>query len=136
MQASLTFLTDGGLFATFIDWRGYATVYAAAVKLGLTPLNLIVWMKTNAGMGSLYRSQHELLPLFKKGQGISHQQCGARQERSLALQCVDISGGVQYGVGSPSRSSAPSHRQTRCHVGTCAARPERTRRYRAGPISR
>jgi len=31
------------------------------------PLNLIVWAKTNAGMGSLYRSQHELLPLFKKG---------------------------------------------------------------------
>jgi hypothetical protein len=30
-------------------------------------LNLIVWAKTNAGMGSLYRSQHELLPLFKKG---------------------------------------------------------------------
>ncbi len=29
--------------------------------------NLIVWTKTNAGMGSLYRSQHELLPLFKKG---------------------------------------------------------------------
>jgi DNA modification methylase len=30
-------------------------------------LNLIVWGKTNAGMGSLYGSQHELLPLFKKG---------------------------------------------------------------------
>ena len=27
----------------------------------------MVWAKTNAGMGSLYRSQHELLPLFKKG---------------------------------------------------------------------
>jgi DNA modification methylase len=39
----------------------------AATKLGLVPLNLIVWAKTNAGMGSLYRSQHELLPLFKKG---------------------------------------------------------------------
>ena len=31
----------------------------AATKLGLVPLNLIVWAKTNAGMGSLYRSQHE-----------------------------------------------------------------------------
>jgi DNA modification methylase len=31
------------------------------------PLNLIVWAKTNAGMGSLYRSQHELLPLFRQG---------------------------------------------------------------------
>ncbi len=30
-------------------------------------LNLVVWAKTNAGMGSLYRSQHELLPIFKKG---------------------------------------------------------------------
>ena len=28
---------------------------------------MIVWAKTNGGMGSLYRSQHELLPLFKKG---------------------------------------------------------------------
>ena len=33
----------------------------------MIPLNLIVWAKTNGGMGSLYRSQHELLPLFKKG---------------------------------------------------------------------
>lgn len=37
------------------------------MALNLTPLNLVVWAKTNAGMGSLYRSQHELLPLFKKG---------------------------------------------------------------------
>jgi hypothetical protein len=27
----------------------------------------VVWAKTNAGVGSLYRSQHDLLPLFKKG---------------------------------------------------------------------
>jgi len=63
----LPWLCDGAVFGTFIDWRGYPTVHAAAVKAGLVPLNLIVWGKTNAGMGSLYRSQHELLPLFKKG---------------------------------------------------------------------
>ena len=33
----------------------------------LREINLVVWAKTNGGMGSLYRSQHELLPLFKKG---------------------------------------------------------------------
>jgi DNA modification methylase len=60
-------LCDGGVFGTFIDWRGLPTVHSAAAKLGLAPLNLIVWAKTNAGMGSLYRSQHELLPLFKNG---------------------------------------------------------------------
>jgi DNA modification methylase len=67
MKSVLPHLHDGGVLATFIDWRGYPTTHAAAVKLGLVPLNLIVWSKTNGGMGSLYRSQHELLPLFKKG---------------------------------------------------------------------
>ena len=32
-------------------------------------LNLCVWNKTNAGMGSLYRSQHELVLVFKNGSG-------------------------------------------------------------------
>ena len=68
MRAALTFLVDGGILGTFIDWRGYPTANAAATSLGVMPLNLIVWGKTNAGMGSLYRSQHELLPLYKKGQ--------------------------------------------------------------------
>ena len=45
------------VLGTFIDWRGYPTVHSAAVELGLNPLNLIVWTKTNAGMGSPYRSQ-------------------------------------------------------------------------------
>ena len=35
--------------------------------VGAIPQSLLVWAKPNAGMGSLYRSQHELLPLFKKG---------------------------------------------------------------------
>src|SRR5271165_5218429 len=67
MEAVLPCLCDGGVFGTFIDWRGLPTVHSAALRVGLVPLNLIVWAKTNAGMGSLYRSQHELLPLFKAG---------------------------------------------------------------------
>jgi DNA modification methylase len=39
----------------------------AATKLGLTPLNLIVWAKPAPAWGRPYRSQHELLPLFTKG---------------------------------------------------------------------
>jgi len=67
MDAVLPYLVEGGILGTFIDWRGLPIAHAAAMALGLTPLNLVVWAKTNAGMGSLYRSQHELLPLFKKG---------------------------------------------------------------------
>jgi DNA modification methylase len=63
----LPYLCGGGILGTFIDWRGLPTVHSAVGSLGLVPLNLIVWAKTNAGMGSLYRSQHELLPLFTKG---------------------------------------------------------------------
>jgi DNA modification methylase len=68
MNSALPHLCDGGVFGTFIDWRGHPIVCAAAAQLRLTPLNLVVWAKTNAGIGSLYRSQHELLPLFKKGE--------------------------------------------------------------------
>jgi DNA modification methylase len=56
--AVLLYLCDGGILGTFIDWRGLPIVYSAAARMGLGPLNLIVWAKTNAGMGSLYRSQH------------------------------------------------------------------------------
>jgi DNA modification methylase len=69
--ASVEHLCDGGLIGTFIDWRGYPIVHSAAAQVGLSPVNLIVWAKHNAGMGSLYRSQHELLPLFKK-EHVSH----------------------------------------------------------------
>lgn len=67
MRTCAAYLCDGAVLGTFIDWRGYPTVHSAAVALELTPLNLVVWTKTNAGMGSLYRSQHELLPLYRKG---------------------------------------------------------------------
>jgi DNA modification methylase len=67
ISASVEHLCNGGLIGTFIDWRGYPIVHAAAVAQSLTAINLIVWTKTNGGLGSLYRSQHELFPLYKKG---------------------------------------------------------------------
>jgi DNA modification methylase len=67
MEAALPHLCEGGVFGTFIDWRGQPVVHEVATALRLTPLHLIVWTKTNAALGSLYRSQFELLPLFKKG---------------------------------------------------------------------
>ncbi len=67
MQLCSTCLHDGGLLATFIDWRSIDLVMAVASELALEPLNVVVWTKANAGQGSLWRSQHELLPVFKKG---------------------------------------------------------------------
>ena len=68
MARGLERLAEGALLATFIDWRHLHVVQASAADLGLTPINMIVWAKSNAGQGSLWRSAHELLPVYRKGQ--------------------------------------------------------------------
>jgi DNA modification methylase len=58
---------DGSLHYLFIDWRHVEELLAAGRASYTSLENLCVWTKTNAGLGSLYRSQHELIPIFKKG---------------------------------------------------------------------
>jgi DNA modification methylase len=50
-----------------MDWRHIGELLSAAKELYTAQKNLCVWTKTNAGMGSLYRSQHELVFVFKVG---------------------------------------------------------------------
>jgi DNA modification methylase len=64
---ALRYLVDGGILGTFIDWRGLLTVLTAAEKLHLTQIAFITWAKTAPALGSFYKSQTELLPLFRKG---------------------------------------------------------------------
>jgi hypothetical protein len=58
---------QGSLHFICMDWRHMDELLAAGrtVYTGLT--NLCVWAKDNGGMGSLYRSQHELVFVFKYG---------------------------------------------------------------------
>ena len=51
MEAVLPRLADGGLFATFIDWRSVELVIACGCELGLDLINVVVWVKTNGGQG-------------------------------------------------------------------------------------
>jgi len=51
------------------DWRHAREVLDAAEGVFAELKNLIVWSKTNAGMGSFYRSQHEFIFAFKVGRG-------------------------------------------------------------------
>jgi DNA modification methylase len=57
----------GALHFVCIDWRHSSELLAAARPVYSECKNLCVWVKTNAGMGSLYRSQHELIYVFKVG---------------------------------------------------------------------
>lgn len=60
---------DGAINFICMDWRHMLEVLTAAKGRYGELKNLCVWAKTNGGMGSLYRSQHELVFVFKAGQG-------------------------------------------------------------------
>ena len=52
-----------------MDWRHQRELLAAGDKVYSELKALCVWNKSNAGMGSLYRSKHELIFVFKVGKG-------------------------------------------------------------------
>jgi hypothetical protein len=57
----------GALVYACMDWRHLGEMVAAGDASSLHLINLCVWVKTNGGMGSLYRSQHELVFVFRNG---------------------------------------------------------------------
>jgi DNA modification methylase len=57
----------GSLIYTCMDWRHMWEILAAGRAAEWALLNLCVWSKTNGGMGSLYRSRHELVFVFRNG---------------------------------------------------------------------
>ncbi|BBK33449.1 DNA modification methylase [Stella humosa] len=59
---------DGAILYLCMDWRHLAELLTGVLSAGLELKNLCVWAKTNAGMGSFYRSQHELVVVAKNGQ--------------------------------------------------------------------
>jgi len=62
-----SFSSDGSLHYVCMDWRHLEELLAAGREAYSELKNLAVWVKDNGGMGSLYRSQHELVFVFKQG---------------------------------------------------------------------
>jgi hypothetical protein len=58
---------DGAIHFVCMDWRHMTELLAAGKEIYGELKNLCVWNKSNAGMGSLYRSKHELIFVFKVG---------------------------------------------------------------------
>ena len=67
MQNLLNFSKDGSLHYVFIDWRGLKTFLNVGDKIYSCLKNICVWNKLIGGMGSMYRSQHEFICVFKNG---------------------------------------------------------------------
>ena len=58
----------GAIIYSCMDWRHMGEMLAASRAVGWDFLNLCVWVKSNGGMGSFYRSRHELVFVFRNGQ--------------------------------------------------------------------
>ena len=60
-------MQDGAILFSFMDWRHMREVLDAAGPIFGDMRQLCVWAKDNGGMGTFYRSQHELVFVYKKG---------------------------------------------------------------------
>ncbi len=58
---------DGAIHFVCMDWRHMDELSAAGTDVYSELKNLVVWAKTNGGMGTFYRSRHELIFVYKVG---------------------------------------------------------------------
>ena len=73
LRASLghaaAYSVDGSIHFVCMHWSKMREMLAASSDAYAEVKNFCIWRKSGAGMGSLYRSQHELVFVFKKGNG-------------------------------------------------------------------
>jgi DNA modification methylase len=67
MRLLCAFSKNGAIHYICIDWGHVRTMLEAGDGIYAEVKNICVWNKSNAGMGSLYRSKHELIVVFKNG---------------------------------------------------------------------
>ena len=58
---------DGAIAFVCMDWRHLGELIAAGEAVFSELKNVCVWNKTNGGMGTFYRSKHEMVFAFKVG---------------------------------------------------------------------
>lgn len=69
LGAAVKVSKTGAVHFVCMDWRHMGDLGAAGSDVYGALLNVCVWTKSNAGMGSLYRSKHELVFVFRVGEG-------------------------------------------------------------------
>jgi DNA modification methylase len=67
VSACVAVSKEGAVHFIFMDWRHANDLMTVCEPLYGKMLNLCVWDKSNAGMGSLYRSKHELVFVYRVG---------------------------------------------------------------------
>lgn len=67
MELATTHSANGSIHYVCIDWRHLGEMLVAGGEVYNELKNIVVWVKTNAGQGSFYRSRHEFILVFKNG---------------------------------------------------------------------
>ena len=67
MKLCASFSKDGSIHYICMDWRHILELSSAGKQAYTELKNICVWNKSNAGMGSFYRSKHELIFVYKNG---------------------------------------------------------------------
>lgn len=69
MANTAKYSAENSIHYVCMDWRHIYELLSAARNIYPKMLNMVVWCKKNGGMGSFYRSQHELILVFQNGKG-------------------------------------------------------------------
>ncbi len=99
MRHAKDYSVDGALHYFFMDWKHVREITTAAGGVYDDLKNICVWNKTNGGMGSLYRSKHELCFIYKSGTAphINNIELGAHGR--YRTNVWDYAGANAFGAG-------------------------------------
>ncbi|MBV8400492.1 MAG: site-specific DNA-methyltransferase [Acetobacteraceae bacterium] len=100
---------EGAIHFICMDWRHIGELLAAARDVYSEVMNVCVWVKHNAGMGSLYRSQHELVFVFKHGKGRHRNNVQLGQHGRHRTNVWNYRGANDFGRGTDEGNLAELH---------------------------
>jgi hypothetical protein len=127
---------DGAILFVFMDWRHLFELTCAGREQGLLLKNLVVWAKDNAGMGTFYRSRHELILVFKNGEAAHTNTFELGQHGRYRTNVWEYAGVNTFRTGRLDELAMQSNRQARRHAGGCDPGRYQAGRYRTRSVCR
>ncbi|EQB06193.1 ParB N-terminal domain-containing protein [Sphingobium baderi] len=100
---------DGSIHYQCMDWRHMGEMLEAGERVYDSLRNLVVWNKDNGGMGTFYRSKHELIFVFRKGSAAHINNFELGQHGSDTIEVVRDRCGAA--IDALSSNSAVQHRR-------------------------
>ena len=98
LQAMADVSLDGAIHFVCMDWRHMAELQAAGSCVYTELKNLCVWAKTNGGMGTFYRSRHELIFVWKVGNAAHINTFGLGEKGRYRTNVWDYAGVNSFGA--------------------------------------